>query len=338
MKLRDLASKLGLRLDGDGELEISLPAPIEAAGPGTITFLAHPKYIPLIENSTASCVITTADLAPKMNRATLVSANPYVDFAHTLEIFFPSYRPPQGIHPSVVIAADASIGGGASIGAYCVIGAGVRIGRAAVIHPHVTIYPGVRIGDDFTCHSHVSILDNVTIGNGVVIHNGAVVGADGFGFVEHQGDLVKIPQVGGVVIEDHVELGAHVTIDRATVGATVIHRGAKLDNLVHIGHNCEVGEFSRFAAQAGIAGSTVIGKWCEFGGQTGCADHARIGDRVRVAAKSGIPGDVADGVTIGGIPAVEIRTWRRMMAAMPRLPEVFRRLRALEAGIVKKSR
>ena len=205
MKLKDLASRLGLELRGDGELEISSPAPLEAAGAGTITFLAHSKYLPLIENSTASGVITSADLAPKMNRATLISANPYVDFARTLEIFFPSYRPPPGIHPSALIAPDATVGEGASIGAYCVIGAGVRIGRAAVIHPHVTIYPGVRIGDDFTCHSQVSIRDNVTIGNGVVIHNGAVIGADGFGFVEYQENLVKIPQVGGVTIEDQVE-------------------------------------------------------------------------------------------------------------------------------------
>jgi len=333
MKLKDLASRLGLELRGDGELEIIAPAPLEAAASGTITFLAHPKYLTLMENSTASCVITSSELAVKVNRASLISSNPYVDFARTLEIFFPPYRPPVGIDPTASIAADASIGDGASIGAYSVIGAGVTIGRAAVIYPHVTIYPGVRIGDDFTCHSQVSIRENVTIGNRILIHNGAVIGADGFGFVEHQGNLVKIPQVGGVLIEDEVELGAHVTIDRATVGATIIRRGAKLDNLVHIGHNCEIGEYSRFAAQVGIAGSVVIGKWCEFGGQTGCADHIRIGDRVRVAAKSGIPGDVADGLTIGGIPAVEIRTWRRMMAAMPRLPEVFRRLRALEAKI-----
>jgi UDP-3-O-[3-hydroxymyristoyl] glucosamine N-acyltransferase len=337
MKLRELAQKLGLELHGDGEQEIGAPAPLEAAGAGTITFLAHPKYLPLLENSMASCVIAPADLASKTNRATLVSANPYVDFARTLEIFFPSYRPAPGIHPTAVIAPDTTIAADASIGAYCTVGARVTIGRAAVIHPHVTIYPDVRIGDDFVCHSQVSIRDNVTIGNGVVIHNGAVVGADGFGFVEHQKDLVKIPQVGGVVIEDKVELGAHVTIDRATVGATVIHRGAKLDNLVHIGHNCEVGEFSRFAAQAGIAGSVTIGKWCEFGGQTGCADHAHIGDRVRVAAKSGIPGDVADGTTVGGIPAVEIRIWRRMAAAIPRLPEIFRRLRALEDKISSKA-
>jgi len=336
MKLKDLAARLGLELHGDGDLEISSPAPLEAAGPGTVTFLAHSKYLPLLENSTASCVITSAELAPRSNRATLVSANSYVDFARTLEIFFPSYRPQPGIHPTAVIAPDARTGTGGSIGAYCVIGAGVTIGRAAVIHPHVTIYPGVRIGDDFICHSQVSIRDNVTIGNGVVIHNGAVIGADGFGFVEHQQDLVKIPQVGGVIIEDRVELGAHVTIDRATVGATVIRRGAKLDNLVHIAHNCEVGEFSRFAAQTGIAGSVVIGNWCEFGGQTGCADHAKIGNRVRVAAKSGIPADVADGLTIGGIPAVEIRTWRRMMAAMPRLPEALRRLRAVETALGSK--
>ncbi len=210
------------------------------------------------------------------------------------------------------------------------IGAGTVIGRAAVIHPQVTIYPQVRIGDHFVCHSQVSIREGVSIGDHVTILNGAVIGGDGFGFVEHEGALFKIPQVGSVIIEDDVEIGANTTIDRSTVGATIIRRGAKFDNLVQIGHNCEIGEYSRFAAQSGIAGSTRIGKWCQFGGQTGCADHVNIGDRVMVAAQSGIPGRVRDDTVVGGTPAVEMRVWRRMVAIQPRLPELVRRIRALE--------
>lgn len=160
------------------------------------------------------------------------------------------------------------------------------IGRNAVIHPHVTIYPNVCIGDDFTCHSQVSIREGVTIGNRVTLLNGAVIGADGFGFVEHGGDLIKVPQAGTVAIEDDVEIGANTTIDRATMGATIIRRGVKLDNLIQIGHNCEVGEFSRMAAQAGLAGSVRVGQWCQFGGQSGFADHAKIGDRARVIAQA----------------------------------------------------
>jgi UDP-3-O-[3-hydroxymyristoyl] glucosamine N-acyltransferase len=221
----------------------------------------------------------------------------------------------------------------ASVGAFCVIGAGVTIGRNAVIHPHVTIYPGASIGDDFTCHSGAAIREQVKIGNRVTVLNGAVIGADGFGFIQQGDGLVKVPQVGTVIIEDDVEIGANAAIDRATIGATIIRRGVKLDNLVHIGHNCEVGEYSRFAAQAGLAGSTKIGRWCQFGGQTGCADHAKIGDRVMVVAQSGIPHDVPDDSIIGGTPAMDVRAWRRLSAIQPRLPEMVRRIRALEARL-----
>jgi UDP-3-O-[3-hydroxymyristoyl] glucosamine N-acyltransferase len=330
MKLSELASRLGLELRGDGSLEIAIPAPIEAAGPGTVTFVAAAKYLPALKAGRPSCAIVLEEFAAEAPCATLISLNPYFDFARVLGIFFPPYRPPAGIDPSARIALDAKIGAGASIGALCAIGAGVTIGRDAVIHPHVTIYPGVTIGDHFVCHSQVSIREGVTIGNHVTILNGAVIGADGFGFVEHGGDLFKIPQVGSVTIEDHVEIGANTTIDRATLGATLVRRGVKLDNLVQVAHNCELGEYSRFAAQVGIAGSTRIGKWCLFGGQSACADHATAGDRVSVAARGAFHGEIAQGSTIGGAPAVDIRVYRRMMAALPRLPELLRRIRALE--------
>jgi UDP-3-O-[3-hydroxymyristoyl] glucosamine N-acyltransferase len=330
MKLKELAQRLGLEARGNGEVEISAPAPLETAAPGTIIFVASSKYAGALRVTAASCAIVPRELADASPCATLISANPAADFARVLDIFLPPYRPEAAIDPSARIASDARIGDGASIGAYCVIGQGVTIGRDAIIHPHVTIYPRVRVGDEFVCHSGVAIRENVKIGNRVTILNGAVIGADGFGFVEHGGGLVKIPQVGTVVIEDDVEIGANTTIDRATMGATLIRRGAKLDNLVHIGHNCEVGEYSRMAAQVGLAGSVKVGNWCQFGGQSGFADHARIGDRVRVVAQSGIPHDVSDDATVGGTPAVDVRLWRRMAAIVPRLPGAMRRLRAIE--------
>ena len=330
MKLKELASKLGREFRGDGEVDIFMPAPIEAAGPGTIIFVANEKYAPMLETTSAACVIVPEQFAARAKCPVLISPNPYFDFSRVLEIFFPPLKPAPGIDSSARVAADAAIGENASIGALAVVGAGVRIGKNATIHPHAVIYPGVTIGDDFVCHSQVSIREGVSIGNRVTLLSGAVIGADGFGFGEHEGGLFKIPQVGTVVIEDDVEIGSNSTVDRATIGATILHRGVKLDDQVHIGHNCEIGEYSRFAALVGIAGSTKIGKWCQFGGNSGCADHVTIGDRVMVAAKSGIHTDVASDSVIGGVPAVDVRQWRRYAMALPRLPELVRRMRALE--------
>src|ERR1700680_2761542 len=285
MKLRELASRLGLTPHGSGEIEIAAPASLEAAAPGTIIFVASAKYLEALRSTSAACAIVPAELADAAPCAVLISDNPYADFARVLEIFFPPYRPAPGIDPRACIAPDATIGANASIGASAVIGAGVSIGRDAVIHPNVTIYPNVRIGDRFTAHSGVSVREGSVVGNRATLLNGGGIGARGFGFVEEKGDLTKIPQVGIVVIEDDVEIGANSTVDRAMMGATVLHRGVKLDDQVHIGHNCEIGESSRFSGHTGISGSTRIGKWCLFGGQVGCADHVTIGDRVMVVAK-----------------------------------------------------
>jgi len=330
MKLSELASRLGLELRGDGDLEIAAPAPIEAATIGMVTFAIGPKYSAALRSSRASAAIVPKEMAGDAKCAVLVSTDPAFDFARLLELFFPPYRPPREIHPTAIIASDARIGENASIGAYCVIGTGVTIGRNAMIHPHVIIYPGVRIGDDFTCHSQVSIREAVTIGNRVTLLNGAVIGADGFGFIEHDGELIKIPQVGSVLIEDDVEIGANTTVDRATMGATVIGRAVKLDNLIQVGHNCEVGTSTRMAAQSGLAGSVKVGQWCQFGGQSGCADHVQVGDRARVIAQAGVHNDLPDDALVGGAPAIELRVFRRMVAVEPRLPEFARRLRAVE--------
>lgn len=330
MQLTELAQTLGLSLRGDGAVEIIAPAPLESAGAGMITFAAGPRYAAILRNSSATAAIVTAEIADQARCPILLSANPAFDFARVLQIFFPPVRPQPGIHPTAVIAPTARLGANAFVGACCVIGEEVEIGRNAVIHPHVTIYPGVRVGDDFTCHSQVSIREGVAIGNRVTILNGAVIGADGFGFLEHDGTLVRIPQVGSVVLEDDVEIGANTTIDRATMGATVVRRGVKLDNLIQVGHNCDVGEYSRMAAQSGLAGSVKVGRWCQFGGQSGFADHAKIGDRVRVIAQAGVHNDLPDDALVGGAPAIDLRVFRRMVAVEPRLPELARRLRALE--------
>ncbi len=332
MKLNELASRLNLELRGNGETEIFTPAPVEAAGPGTIIFVAAPKYAAALK-SKVSAAITTRELAAQATCATLISKNPYADFARVLETFFPPYRPAPGIDPSAKIAPDAKIGENASIGAYVVIGSGVTIGRDAIIHPQVTIYPGVTIGDRFICHSHASIREGTTIGNRVTILNHAVIGADGFGYVEADGGLVKIPQVGSVVIEDEVEIGANTTVDRAMIGVTILHRGVKTDDQVHIGHNCEIGEYSRFSAFAGVSGSVQVGKWTLWGGQTGSADHVKIGDRAMIGAQAGVHNDIEANAVVLGSPAVDARKARRYMAVLPRLPELIRRLRAVERRV-----
>jgi UDP-3-O-[3-hydroxymyristoyl] glucosamine N-acyltransferase len=333
MKVGELAKRLGLELRGDPQAEIAGPAPIESAGPGTITFVGDAKYAAYLEKIEAACVIVKREMAGSVRGNALISANPYVDFSRAMEVFFPPYRPEAVIDRSATIAPDAEIGAGTSIGANTVIGRGVKIGERAVIYPNVTIYPEVTIGDDFQCHSGVSIRERTTIGAGVMVHNGAVIGADGFGYVMQPGGYLKIPQTGIVVIEDEVEIGANATIDRAAMGITIIRRGTKLDNLVHIGHNCDIGEHGSLSAQTGISGSVKIGEWCVMGGQVGSAGHLTIGRRVRVAAQSGIPNDVPDDATIGGYPAIEMRKWRRLVAAAPRLPEILKRLRAVEAKI-----
>ena len=330
MKLKELAARLELELRGDGETEILAPAPIEAAGPGMIIFVAAEKFAPTLERTSAAAAIVAREFVDKARCPALISANPYADFARTVGIFFPPYRPRPGIHPSAQIADDVKLGEDASVGPNAVIGAGTTLGRNAVLHANATIYPNVRIGDDFTCHSQAVVREGCTIGNRVTILDGAVIGADGFGFVEDHGGLVKSPQVGTVVLEDDVEVGAKSTVDRAMLGATILHRGVKLDDQVHIGHNCEIGEYTRLCAQVGIGGSTKIGKWCLFGGQAAAPDHLTIGDRVMVAARGALHRDTPDGAVMAGCPAVEIGVWRRYVAGWPRLTEIRRRLRALE--------
>jgi UDP-3-O-[3-hydroxymyristoyl] glucosamine N-acyltransferase len=261
----------------------------------------------------------------------LRTGNPYLAFARALELFYRPLVPEPGIHPSAIVAPDAVIGKKPSIGAFAVVGSGCRVGDNPVLHPHVVLYPHVRVGDDVLLHSHVVVREFCELGDRVVIQNGAVIGSDGFGFAPRgDGTYHKIVQTGRVRIEDDVEIGANTTLDRAAVGDTVIRRGAKLDNLVQVGHGSSVGEDTVIAAQVGIAGSTRVGRRVMLGGQVGLAGHLEIGDEAILTAQSGTSHDVPEKAVMSGSPAIDNSHWLRSVAAFARLPETLRRLRELE--------
>jgi UDP-3-O-[3-hydroxymyristoyl] glucosamine N-acyltransferase len=298
MKLSELATQLGCELRGDGAIEIRGIRALEEAEPGDLSFLANPRYAPQLASTRASAVIC-GSAAPDVGVATLRTGEPYLCFARALALFHPPRRLPSGVHPTAVVAASARIGAGAAIGAHVVVGEDVELGPDAQLHPHVVLYAGVRAGRDLVAHAGVVVREDVRIGDRVVLHPGVVLGADGFGFAPSATGAVKIPQTGTVVIEDDVEIGANTTIDRATLGATIVRRGSKLDNLVMVGHNCEIGAHCFVAAQVGLAGSTRLGNGVQMGGQAGVAGHLTIGDGVQVVAQSVIPSSVAPCKIVG---------------------------------------
>jgi len=329
MQLAELAKLLDCELRGDGGVEIERAAPIESAGPGDITFVANQRYTRFLDGLSASAVILAPD-APAVAVASLRCANPYLAFARAVEHFYRPLAVSAGIHPTAQIAASARIGANPSIGAYAVIGEDVRIGDDARIAPHVVVYPEVVIGDRFVAHAHVTVRERVRIGSDVVLHSGAVIGSEGFGYLPERGGIRRLLQAGIVVLEDEVEIGANSTVDRAMVGATILRRGVKLDNLVMIAHGCEIGEYSMLAAQVGLSGSTRVGAWVRMGGQVGSAGHLTIGDQAQIGAQSGVANSIDAGAIVGGTPAVDFSLWRRMMSAAKRLPELLKRVRRLE--------
>lgn len=331
MKLKEIASRLGARLEpDDAEVEITGVASIESAGPGEITFIAEPKYAAAAKATGAAAIIVDEKFtALDSGRPILRTTNPKYAYARAVELFYHAPRYEAGIHPTAVIDPSAGIGAGASIGACVVIDAGVEIGENCTLRPHVVIYPNVKIGRNFFAHSHVSIREGCEIGDNVLLHNGVVIGSDGFGFAtDDQGNWYKIPQIGKVVLEDNVEIQANCCIDRASLGETRIGRNTKLDNLIQIGHNCLTGENSMLCAQVGLAGSTVIGKNVILAGQVGVAGHCKIGDGAIVTAQSGTLGDIAPGAMVSGTPAFAYKQWLRSVAVFPRLPELARLIRS----------
>jgi UDP-3-O-[3-hydroxymyristoyl] glucosamine N-acyltransferase len=316
--------------------EVTSAAGLEDAGPGQLTFVANPKYTPLARTTRATAVLVEPDFQ-EIAAATLRIANPYLAFARALELLYEAPAYPPGIHPTAVIAPTAQIGPEAHIGAYVVVGDKVVLGSHATLLPHVVIYPHAEIGSHFFAHAHAVVREHCKLGDHVTLQNGVVIGADGFGFARHAAPepgtpaWYKILQTGRTVLEDHIEVQANSTIDRASIGETRIAAGAKIDNLVQVGHGSSVGADTLLCAQVGLAGSTHVGKNVILAGQVGVAGHCTIGDGAIATAQSGIPNDVAPGMTVSGYPAIENRKWLRSTAIFNRLPEIVREMKLKES-------
>lgn len=328
MKLQEIASKLSLRLDPPhANAEVTGIGAIDTAAPNQITFIANPKYIASARSTQAAAIIVEENF-PAVEKPTLRARNPQYAYLRAAELFYKPLEYARTIHPSAVIHPSARIGRDAAIGAYTVIDADVEIGDGCTLLPHVVIYRGAKIGNHFFAHSHVSIREYCEVGHNVLLHNGVVIGSDGFGFAkDDSGRWQKIPQSGRVVIEDEVEIQANCCISRASLEETRIGRGTKIDNLVHVAHNCNVGENSMLCSQVGLAGSTELGKNVILAGQVGVAGHCKIGDGVIVTAQSGTHGDIEAGRMISGSPAFDHKQWRRSVAVFSRLPELAKAVR-----------
>jgi UDP-3-O-[3-hydroxymyristoyl] glucosamine N-acyltransferase len=333
LKLKDIAEQLECRLEGDGEIEITRLAGIEEARAGDLTFFANPKYAAALRATQASAVIL-GERAEPARCAMLRAANPYFAFARAMELFAPRHTPPPGVHRLADVAATAAVDPTASIAAFVSVGDGAHVGARTVVYPHVTIGAGASIGDDCVIHARVSIRERVVLGHRVVVQDGAVIGSDGFGFAQRaDGTHYKIPQIGGVTIEDDVEIGANTAIDRPAVGETRIGAGSKIDNLVQVAHGVTIGRDVLLAAQVGIAGSSTLEDKVTLAGQVGVAGHLTLGKGVIATAQTGIPNSVDAGSFISGYPAIDNRDWLKSSAVFRRLPELRKAVADLQKRV-----
>lgn len=332
--LQELAEYLGGQVTGDVSTLIRGLGTLDSAVEGQITFLANPKYATKVETTRASAIVLPLN-AENFGRNGIVVANPYLAFAKLLGLFTKRSRSVRGIMAGAFIGEGVTIGSEVTIypGAY--IGDGVIIGDRATIHPNVTLYEGVMLGNDVTLHAGVSVREGSRIGNRVTIHNGSVIGGDGFGYAPNDEDWFKIPQIGIVIIEDDVEIGSNSTVDRAALETTRIGRGTKIDNLVQIAHNCQIGENCIIVAQAGIAGSTRLGKHVTLGGQVAIVDHLIIGDNAMISGQSGVFNNVAPGAVLSGTPAIPHQSRLKSAAVFPYLPEMRKTLAKLGNRLTK---
>jgi UDP-3-O-[3-hydroxymyristoyl] glucosamine N-acyltransferase len=330
MKLGELATRLGAELRGDADVEVTGVKGIEDAGPTEITFVANPRYGGLAKKTKAAAVLVEPEF-PDIAAATLRIKNPYHAFSRVLGMFYQPPAYPAGIHPTAVIDPTAEIGVGAHVGAYVVIGPKVRLGPHATLLPHVVLYPGVQSGNHLFAHAHAVVREGCVLGDHVTLENGAIVGADGFGFSKNEkGEWEKIPQSGPVRLGNRVDVQANACIDRATIGATEIGDGTKVDNLVQVGHGSRVGQNTLLCAQAGLAGSSSVGNNVILAGQTGIAGHCTISDGVILTAQSAVSHDVPPGKMISGSPGFDNRVWLRAVTIFQRLPELLKRLDRVE--------
>jgi UDP-3-O-[3-hydroxymyristoyl] glucosamine N-acyltransferase len=333
MHLAELASRLGCRLEGDGSVEVSRVAGIEDAGAGDVTFLANPKYASKLTATRASAIIVDESVSAAPC-AMLRTREPYLAFAQAVSVLTPPARMPPGISALAAIDPSATIGPDVAIGPFVAIGPGTRIGAGTTIASHVAVGADSVIGEHCTIHAHVSIRESVVIGNRVVLQDAAVIGSDGFGFARRaDGSHQKIPQVGRVVIEDDVEIGAHTAVDRPAVGETRIGQGTKIDNLVQVAHGVKVGRHALMAAQSGVAGSSELDDGVILAGQAGVTGHVRVGRGAIVGAKSVVSKDIEPAQHVTGIPAMDVDQWRESVVLLRRLPELRKALLALEVRL-----
>ena len=316
---------------GDANATVNTFAKIEEGKPGSITFLSNPKYEHYIYDTEASIVLVNRDFVPeKPIKATLIKVNDaYETLAKLMTLYEQSKPKSKGVADTAVVAESAQVGKDVFIGAYAVIDEGVVIGNNTQIYPHTYIGKDARIGEGCLIYSGVNVYHDCQIGNRVTLHSGVVIGADGFGFAPTPNGYEKIPQIGNVIIEDDVEIGANSCVDRATMGSTIVHKGVKLDNLIQIAHNVEIGTNTVMAAQTGIAGSTKMGEWCVMAGQVGVSGHLKIGNHVTLGPQSGVISSIPDGKTMMGTVPIEDNGWFKNQVILKRLPDMYRELNAL---------
>ena len=334
MNLAELATRLGCTLRGSGSVEVTRVKGIDEAGAGDLTFVANPRYLGKLAATRASAVIVAPDVECPL--PSLLTPQPYVAFARAVAVLHPATRPAGGVHPRAHVDPTATLGEDAHVGAFACVGPRVRVGARTVLRPHVVLYEDVEVGDDCVLHSGVQVREGCRLGHRVVVHNGSVIGADGFGFAKDpEGRYLKILQVGIVVIEDDVEIGALTAVDRAALGETRIGPRTKLDNLVQIGHSVTIGADSIVAAQVGIAGSTKIGSRVTLAGQVGIVGHITIGDGAIATAKTGIGHSLPEGAIVSGAPEMENRAWLKSIGVFGKLPELQKRVRELERALAE---
>lgn len=323
-----IANVIGGRVEGNKDAKVHTFAKIEEGTEGAISFLSNPKYTHYLYNTKSSIVIVNEDLELEKDvDATLIRVkNAYESIAKLLQIYEASKPKKTGVAPQAYIAPSAKLGNNCYVGPFAYVGEGAEIGDGCQIYPHAVIGDNVKVGTNCIFYPNTTIYQGCKIGNNVTIHAGSVIGADGFGFAPGADGYDKIPQIGIVVIEDNVEIGANTCVDRSTMGATVIHKGVKLDNLVQVAHNVEIGENTVMSAQVGIAGSTKVGSWCMFGGQVGLAGHITIGDKTFLGAQSGVPGSLKGGEELIGTPPMNPRAYFKSQAIFRCLPDMYKDL------------
>lgn len=320
---------------GDENASVHTFAKIEEGMPGALSFLSNPKYTQYIYDTQSSIVLVNKDFEPEKEvKATLIKVNnAYESLAKLMTLYEQSQPKRTGIHPLAYVAPTAKIGENVYLAPFACVGDNAEIGDGTELHPHATVGRGAKVGKDCILYTNCNVYHDCRVGNNCILHSGSVVGADGFGFAPSPDGYEKIPQIGIAILEDNVEIGANTCIDRATMGATIIRKGVKLDNLIQIAHNVEVGSNTVMASQTGVAGSTKVGEWCMFGGQVGIGGHIKIGNKVNLGAQSGVPGSIKDGQNLIGTPPMELKNYFKSSAVFKKLPDMYKELNALRKEI-----